>query len=91
MKTIQPTSFIQKYVTYMTYGVSALLITWILALLTTTFLPGPYHLDFFGVVAERTADRSSVTVGWAAFVTAFIFLPLVMMLVDYLKESWFKK
>lgn len=90
MKTTKSVSLAQQYKSYATYGAAALLSAWLIALLTTTVLPGPYYLDFFGVVAERTANTTSVTVSWISFLSAFVFLPAVMMIVDYLKSNKFK-
>ncbi|HSH55498.1 MAG TPA: hypothetical protein VK983_01570 [Candidatus Limnocylindrales bacterium] len=86
MKTKQYSSPLHQYAAYFQYGAMGLLTTWILALLTTLLLPGPYYFNFFGVVAERTADKSSVFIGWEAFFTAFVFLPLIMAAVDYLNS-----
>jgi hypothetical protein len=88
MKTSSKLSIISQYKKYVTYGAASLLASWLMALLTTAILPGPYHFDFFGVVAEKTAASSTVTVGWVAFVSAFLFLPLIMMAVDYFKNRF---
>ncbi|HSH55494.1 MAG TPA: hypothetical protein VK983_01550 [Candidatus Limnocylindrales bacterium] len=86
MKTKKYNSLFQQYGIYFQYGATALLTTWILALLTTVLLPGPYYFNFFGVIAERIMDKSTVLIGWEAFFTAFVFLPIVMAAVDYLNN-----
>ncbi len=90
MKTKKYNSLFRQYGTYFQYGATALLTTWILALLTTVLLPGPYYFNFFGVIAERTIDKSAVQIGWEAFFTAFVFLPLVMAVVDHLNKRKIK-
>lgn len=72
---------IAEYKKYLPYGALVLLTVWLVALITITFLPGPYRLDFFGVVAERTKNTSSASVESIAIVLALVIIPLSMALV----------
>lgn len=87
MKLNKNINLLRQYSGYFQYGAVALLTTWLLALLTATFSTGPYYFDFFGVVSERSTQESTVTIGWEAFLTAFIFLPIVIALVDFLNKK----
>lgn len=77
---------ITEYKKYLPYGAAVLLIVWFIAFLTVTFLPGPYRLDFFGVVAERTENSSAASIGSTAVIAALIIFPLVMAIVERYKK-----
>jgi hypothetical protein len=77
---------VTKYKKYLPYGAAVLLVVWFIALLTVAFLPGPYRLDFFGVVAERTKNGGSASIESTAIIAALIILPLVMAIVERYKK-----
>jgi hypothetical protein len=77
---------IAEYKKYLPYGAIALLMVWFTAFLTVAFLPGPYRLDFFGVVAERTENGSSASIESTAIIAALIIFPLVMAIVERYKK-----
>lgn len=75
-----------EYRKYLPYGAAVLLIVWLIAFATVVFLPGPYRLDFFGVVAERTESANSASIGSVAIVTSLVVLPLIMAIVERYKK-----
>lgn len=75
-------SLVNVYKNYLAIGATILLVTWAVALLTISVLPGPYTFDLFGIVAERSNDSSSVTVNPLAIVTGLIIIPVLLTLFE---------
>ena len=82
MKLGHNTLRLRSYKAYIGYGAVGLLQVYIVALLAVTFLPEPFHLDFFGVVAEKTSKTASVSIGWSALLIALVIFPLCATLVE---------
>lgn len=83
-------TYIARLKRYVYYGATSLMIAVIVALATTALFPGPYHFDFFGVVADRTQQSvsgSSVSVSWVAVLTALVIVPVLAALYDELAKK----